>query len=43
MSEEWQYQVRINLNEERAETARRDATTRAYHPRRYSREAQRHP
>ena len=25
MSEEWQYQVRINLNEERAETARLDA------------------
>ena len=25
MSEEWQYQVRINLNEERAEMARRNA------------------
>ena len=25
MSEEWQYQVRINLNEERAEIARRNA------------------
>ena len=31
MSEEWQYQVRINLNEERAETARRDANDAAYH------------
>ena len=25
MNEEWQYQVRINLNEERAEIARRNA------------------
>ena len=25
MSEEWQYQVRINLNEERSEMARRNA------------------